>query len=127
MDLDGSQRLESGARQHAPDGSEQIEIVIEVQLWVQTADDVHVGELPGSGVFQSFSDLRDCECIGPLRLILTPERTEPTLVFADVRGVQVQTVHIVDVSVMHAPANSVGLSHQFGGVRLLQQPQRLFR
>jgi len=127
MNLDRRQRLESRAGKHAADGSEQVEVVIEVQLRIQTADNVHVGKPPGAGLLQFLPDLRNCECIGPLSLILTPEGAEPALILADIRGVQVEAMYMVDVPVVQVPPDPVGPGHQLGGIRLHQQSQRLVR
>ena len=56
--------------------------------------------------------------------MVPPERAQVALAFTDIRGIQIQAVHEMHISIMSTASNFVGKGYQFRGVGVFQQVHR---
>jgi hypothetical protein len=67
-------------RQHPLGNAKKLKIIVEIQLPVQAADDVNVGEPPTFGRLKPVFSLPKVQDIGVVRPRLAPEGTQPTTI-----------------------------------------------
>jgi hypothetical protein len=126
VNLHGRQPLYADPRQDRLGHSKELFMVVQIERRMQASHNVQVGEAASRGVAQQFPGGFERHPVCLFMIFITPEGAKVALVFAQVGGIDVQTVNEIGLLSIQGNTPLIGPAHELRERSIAQQRKRLF-